>query len=126
MSSPQPDVIQPMIPVAASPSKIEFTESFVYDMEHLPYETFMHYHSWMGRLTTIDRKSAQNAFFLGLLVLAVRSDRAEGHSRTKEREGNEMRIYLTETTTADIDRSDSVNEIVHRVDIGRRVRPHRH
>lgn len=48
MSSPQSDVIQPMISVAASPSKIEFTESFVYDMEHLPYETFMHYYSWMG------------------------------------------------------------------------------
>lgn len=126
MLPPQPAAIQPVIPVAASPPKIGFTESFVYDMEHLPYETFMHYHSWMGRLTTIDRKSAQNAFFLGLLVLAVRSDRAEGHSRTKEREGNEMRIDLTETTTADIDRSDSVNEIVHRVDIGRRVRPHRH
>ena len=37
-----------------------------------------------------------------------------------------MRVYLTETSSADIDRSDSVNEIVHRVDIRRRVRPHRH
>lgn len=48
MLPPQPAVIQPVIPVAASPPKIGFTESFVYDMEHLPYKTFMHYYSWIG------------------------------------------------------------------------------
>ena len=64
--------------------------------------------------------------YIGLFVLAIGSDGAEGHSRTKEREGEEMRVYFPEASSADIDRSDSVNEIVHRVDIGRRVRPHRH
>lgn len=44
----QPDVIQPMLQVAAAPPQVVFTESLVYDMEHLPYETFMHYYSWMG------------------------------------------------------------------------------
>ena len=48
MLPPQPAVIQPVIPVASSPPKIGFTESFVYDMEHLPYKTFMHYYSWIG------------------------------------------------------------------------------
>ena len=48
MLPPQPAAIQPVIPVAASPPKIGFTESFVYDMKHLSYKTFMHYYSWMG------------------------------------------------------------------------------
>ena len=48
MPSPQPAVIQPMIPVAASPPQIVFNEKLVYEMEHLPFESFMHYYSWMG------------------------------------------------------------------------------
>lgn len=45
---PQPVVIQPEIPVAASPPQIVFDDKLVYEMEHLSYEAFMHYYSWMG------------------------------------------------------------------------------
>lgn len=45
---PQPVVIQPEIPVAASPPQIVFDDKLVYEMEHLSYEAFMHSYSWMG------------------------------------------------------------------------------
>lgn len=45
---PQPVVIQPEIPVAASPPQIVFDDKLVYEMEHLSYEDFMHSYSWMG------------------------------------------------------------------------------
>ena len=45
---PQSVVIQPAIQIAASPPQIVFSDKLVYEMEHLPYETFIHYYSWMG------------------------------------------------------------------------------
>lgn len=45
---PQSVVIQHEIQVAAPPPQIVFSDKLVYEMEHLPYETFIHYYSWMG------------------------------------------------------------------------------
>ena len=60
------------------------------------------------------------------LVFAVCHDGAEGHGGAQEREGEEMRVYFPEASSADIDRSDGIDEIVHGVDISCGVRPRRH
>lgn len=45
---PQPVLIQPTIQTITTSSQITFDEKLVYEMEHLSYETFMHYYSRMG------------------------------------------------------------------------------